>query len=109
MIQVHIFLFTWGSMWKNVLDFVADISPSVHNNKKNKDILILVDGLAQGMDDSTLTAEAIYSLNFTQPKKRFVLSLHYNGSKSFLFVNATKTYTFKTKNSQIKDYARLCV
>ena len=46
--------------------------------------------------------------NFTQSGKRFVLSLHYNGSNSFLFVNATKVYQFKAKNSEIKDYA-LCL
>ena len=40
--------------------------------------------------------------------KMFVLSLHYNGSNSFLFVNATKVYQFKTKDSEIKDYA-LCL
>ena len=40
--------------------------------------------------------------------KRFVLSLHYNGSNSFLFVNATKIYQFQAKDSEIKDYA-LCL
>ena len=29
----------------------------------------------------------------------------YNVSNSFLFVNATKVYQFKAKNSEIKDYA----
>ena len=28
--------------------------------------------------------------------------LHYNGSNSFLFVNATKIYQFKAKDSEIK-------
>ena len=37
-----------------------------------------------------------------------MLSLHYNGSKSFLFVNATKIYQFKAKDSDIKDYS-LCL
>ena len=71
-------------------------------------ILILGEGPPQGLDDTTLTAEAKYPMNFTQPGKRFVLSLHYNGSNSFLFVNATKVYQFKAKNSEIKDYA-LCL
>ena len=46
--------------------------------------------------------------NFAQPNKSFVLSIHYNGINSFLFVNATKIYQFKGKNSEIKDYA-LCL
>ena len=45
----------------------------------------------------TLTAEAKYPINFTQPNKRFVLSLHYNEINNFLFVNATKIYQFKEK------------
>ena len=32
------------------------------------------------------------------------LNLHYNGSNSFLFVNATKIYQFKSKDSEIKKY-----
>ena len=56
----------------------------------------------------TLPAEAIYPINFTKPNKSFVLSLNYNGSNSFLFVNATNIYQFKTKDSEIKGYA-LCL
>ena len=56
----------------------------------------------------TLKAEAKYPINFTQSEKRFVLSLHYNGSNSFLFGNATKMYQFKVRDSEIKDDA-LCL
>ena len=68
------------------------MSSSVHINNKNKDNLIVGRGPTQGLDDTTLTAEAKCPINFTQPRKRFVLSLHYNGSNSFLFVNGTKIY-----------------
>ena len=84
------------------------MSSSVHVDNKGKDILILGEGPTQGLDDTTLTAEAKYPINFTQSGKRFVLSLHYNGSNSFLFVNATKVYQFKEKNSEIIDYT-LCL
>ena len=69
----------------------------MHNGNKNKDILILGEGQTQGLDDTILTAEAGYPINFTQPIERFVLSPHYNGTNSFLFVNATKVYQFKSK------------
>ena len=36
------------------------------------------------------------------------MRLHYNGSNSFLFVNATKIYQFKAKDSEIKKYP-LCL
>ena len=58
----------------------------VHIDNKGKDILILGEGPTQGLDDTTLTTEAKYHINFTQSGKIFVLNLHYNGSNSFLFV-----------------------
>ena len=62
----------------------------------------------QRSDDSILTAEDKYPINFTQPNQRFVLSLRCNGSNSFLFVFAAKIYQFKAKDCEIKDYA-LCL
>ena len=94
------FLFTDGRKGRNVIIFGADISSSVPVDSKNKDILVL--------DDTRLTAEAKYHIDFTQFNKRFVLSLHYNGINSFLFVNAAKIYQFKAKSSEIKNYA-LCL
>ena len=34
-------------------------------------------------------------------KKKFCLSLHYNGANSYLFVNSTEIYKFKAKDSEI--------
>ena len=92
---------------KNVIIFGADISSSVHIDNKEKDMLIHGEGPIIKFDDTSLTEEAIYPINFTQPNKRFVSSVHYNGSNSFLFVNATKIYQFKARDYEIKDYA-LC-
>ena len=49
-----------------------------------------------------ITAEAKYHINFARPGRRFVSSLYYNGSNSFLFVNAVKTYHLKAKDLEIK-------
>ena len=43
----------------------------------------------------------MYPINFTVTKKRFCLSLHYNGANSYLFVNDKKIVKFKSKNSEI--------
>ena len=51
-------------MGKNFIIFGVDMSISVHIDNKNKDILILGDGPTQRLDDTTLTAEAIYPINF---------------------------------------------
>ena len=84
------------------------MSSSVHFDNMGQDILIPGEGSTKGLYGTTFTAEAKYLINFMQSRKIFVLSLHYNGSNNFLFVNATKIYQFKAKNSEIKDYA-LCL
>ena len=84
------------------------MSSSVHIDNKNKDILILGKGLTQGLDDTTLTAEAQYSINFSRSSRKFCLSLHDNGGNSSLLVNATEIHQFKTKDSEIKKYP-LCL
>ena len=58
----------------------------------------------QGLDKTKIKPEAKYSNNLTRSRKFFCLNLHYNGSNSFLFVNATKIYQFKAKDSEIKKY-----
>ena len=49
-------------MGRNVIIFGADMSSSMNVDNKNKDILILGQGPTQGLDDTTLTAEAIILL-----------------------------------------------
>ena len=65
-----------------------------------KDILVLERGPKQGLE-STLTAEKMYSINFTVTKNKFCLCLHYNGANSYLFVNGTEICKFKAKDSAI--------
>ena len=43
----------------------------------------------------------MYSTNFT--KKKFCLSLHFNGANSYLFVNSTEIHKFKAKDSEIAE------
>ena len=69
-------------------------------DNKKKDILVLGRGSTQGLE-STLTAEQMYSINFTVTKKKFCLSLHYNEGNSYLFVNGTEIIKFKAKDSEI--------
>ena len=75
----------------------------MHIDDKGKDTLIFGKRTTQGLN-YILTTEAEYSINFTRPGIKFCLSLHYNGSNSFLFVNATKIYQFKEKDYEIKKY-----
>ena len=43
----------------------------------------------------------MYSINLTVAKKKFCLSVHYNGADSYLFVNGREIYRFKAKDSEI--------
>ena len=83
------------------------MSSSAHIDNKKKDILVFGIGPTQGLEH-TLTAEKMYSINFTVTNIKFCLSLHCNGENSYLFVNGTEIYKFKTKDSEIVA-TTLCV
>ena len=51
-----------GSTGKTVIIFVVNMGSSVHIDNKKKYILILGKASTQGLDDTTLTAEAQYSI-----------------------------------------------
>ena len=76
------------------------MSSSAHIDDKKKNMLVLEKGPVQELEH-TLTAEKMYSINFTVTNKNFYLSLHYNGANSYLFVNGTEIYRFKAKESEI--------
>ena len=54
-----------------MLIFGVDISSSVHTDNKGTNTLILGKGSTQGLDGTTLTAEAKYPINFVQSGKGF--------------------------------------
>ena len=43
----------------------------------------------------------MYSINFTVTKKKFCLNLHYDRANSYWFINGTKLYKCKAKDSEI--------
>ena len=101
------FWFPGGGFGQNVLIFGADMSSSADIDNKKKDILVIGIGPTQRLEH-TLTAEKIYTINFTVTKKKFYLRLHYNGENSYMFVNGTEIYKFKAKVSEIVA-APLCL
>ena len=94
------FSFQGGRFGQNVLIFGADMSSSAHIDNKKKDMVFLGIGPTQGLEH-TLTAEKMYSINFTVTKNKFCLRLHYNGENSYLFVNGREIIKFKAKDSVI--------
>ena len=53
-------------------------------------------------------AEKKFYRNFTDFGKKFVLSLHYNGDNSYLFVNGRQELKFKDKTDQLGK-EKLCI
>ena len=94
------FSFPTGRFCQNMLIFGVHTSFSAYIDNKKKDILVLRKVPTQGLEH-TLTAEKMYSINFTVTKKKFCLSLYYNGTTSYLFVNGTEICNFKAKESEI--------
>ena len=76
------------------------MSSSIHIDNKKQDIFVLGREPTQGLE-SILNAEKMYSINFAVTKKKFCLSLYYNGANSYLFVNGRKICKFKAKDSEI--------
>ena len=66
------------------------------------------DLFVKGINDTTLYAEKVYSQNFTQPSKKFVLRLHYNVDDSYLFVNGKQELKFKCKAEHLVK-EKLCI
>ena len=95
------FPFPGGGIDQNVIIFGVDMNSSIHVDNKGKDILILGKGPTQGLGEHSLTAEKMYSTNFSKDNVKFCLSLHYNGVNSYLFVNGTEIIKFKAKDSKI--------
>ena len=77
------------------------MSSSTKLDNKGRDILIIGEGPTQGLGEHSLSAENIYSINFTKVNTKFCLSLHYNGANSYLYVNGTKIQKFTAKDSMI--------
>ena len=93
---------------RNVLIFGEDMSFSVHKTNRANHIYVMGTGLTQGIHDTMLYAVKNFHRNFTDPGKTFMLSLHYNGDDSYLFVNGRRELKFKCKTDQLVK-EKLCI
>ena len=93
---------------RNVLIFGVDMSFSVHATNRANSTYVMGDGLTQGIHDTTLYVEKNYWRNFTDPGKKFIISLHYNGDESYFFVNGRQELKFKAKTDQLVK-EKICI
>ena len=100
--------FTHTTDARNVLIFGVDLNFSVHATNRVNNICVMGTGLTQGINDTTLYAEKNFYRNFTDFGKKIMLSLHYNGDDSYLFVNGRQELKFKVKTDQLVK-EKLCI
>ena len=75
---------------RNVLIFGVDMSFSARATNRANNIYFMGDGLTQGTNDATLYVEKNYWRNFTDPGKKFIINLHYNGEESYFLLMVEK-------------------
>ena len=86
---------------RNVIIFGVDMRFSKHANNKANNIYVMGKDYIQIINDTKVHAEKMYYRNFTDPGKKFVLSLHYNDNNSYLYVNGNQELKFKHKTDQL--------
>ena len=77
------------------------MSLSKHANNKANNIYVMGKDYIQKINDTIIYTEKTFYNNFTESGKKFVLSLHYKGGNSYLFVNGRQELKFETKTDQI--------
>ena len=82
---------------RNVIIFGADMSFSKHASNKANNIYVMGQDYVKKINDTTIYADKMFYRKFTEPGKKFVLSLHYNGDNSYLLVNGKEELKFKAK------------
>ena len=92
----------------NLLIFGVDMSFSKSANNKRNNIYAMDKDYVQRINDTTLYAEKIYYRNFTDIGHKFILSFHYNGNNSYLYVNGNQELKFKAKTDQLVK-EKLCL
>ena len=69
---------------KNCINFGADLnSSSPHDNNKKSNILALGKDFVQRINGTTIYAEKLYKIYFTEKNEKVCLSLHYHGAFHF--------------------------
>ena len=92
-----VYLLHDGSFGRNVIIFGVNMSSSVHVDNKRKDILILEKGPPQGLGEHSLTAEKMYSVNFTDHKKNVVQACIIMGQTLIYLLIVKKLLNLKQK------------
>ena len=92
---------TGVSELRNLILYGADMKNSSYSTNKKHHIYILGKSFIQGLQyGATIYAEYDYvKVNGSQVNKKFILSVHYNGDNSYLFINDVQQFKFNAMSS----------
>ena len=83
------------------------MSHSVHADNKTRSFLVLGEGFTHRLDKQKFMLKNCIQLFLVKIGKNLqmlgLLSLHYNRTDSYLFVNGKEIYRFKAKDSEIAE------
>ena len=96
-----VYLLPDGSFGRNIVIFGVDMSSSAHVDNKGKDIFNSWNRSNTRVRWAFINCKKIYSINLTDHSKKCCLSLHYNRTNNYLFVNSAEIIKFKAKDSNI--------
>ena len=71
--------------------------------------LVLGEGPTNDINGSIGAIEKKFSINFSETRTKFFLSLHDNGGNSYLFVNGKEIYKFKADNKIVNFRTQFCL
>ena len=94
---------------KNVIIFGVDNSSSSHTDNRNNNFSMLGEGDTFCINGSIGAPEKKFSINFTEAKTKFCLTLHFNGDNSYLFANGKEIFKFKTNNGNVNFLSQFCL
>ena len=94
---------------RNVIIFGVDSSSSSQVDNLKNNFLILGLGATYGINGKFCTEEKKFSINFTKSKTKYCLSLHYNGDKSYSFLNGKEIIKFKADHKNVNFHTRFCL
>ena len=85
--------FSFGNGFdRNCLIFGANLTNSSSHVTNQKNSVLALGKVFTYINGTTIYAEKIYSVSFTENNKKFCLSLYYNGANRYLFVNCTEIH-----------------
>ena len=82
---------------------IFDVSSSTHNTNKLNNVYMLGKDFDQGLDATTIIADKMFKTDPSVFEKMYVMSIHYNGTEFYFFINGTQEVKFTAASNLGKN------